>query len=375
MSSQWSALQTDNATAAGPPALAQPHTRLLQALMLAGALVTALVWWVEARAGMLTPWDRVLLPVLGCLVFCSALVLQWRPGWQGRVMFVIVACLNLYLVATVHASQHFGAGALQWFQFNTGLYWVPLAYGFAFLCLSTRAALGVSMLTFTALFAPLAWMALNGQAPAWATRFGSFLSVIALAHGMHVLLLLAVVRLRAGQARAEESARILHALAATDTLTGLPNRRALHDVLQAGLSRARQTGQPLAVALIDIDLFKVINDTHGHAAGDDVLRKISQVMRTELRQTDWLGRWGGEEFLLCLPDTTMSAATDLSERLRLAVQLHGFGHGQPVTVSIGLAEVLGEDFLEQLLQRADGALYRAKAHGRNRVETQTVGVA
>jgi diguanylate cyclase (GGDEF)-like protein len=214
-----------------------------------------------------------------------------------------------------------------------------------------------------------------GRAPPWASSFGAFLAVIAMAHGMYVLLLLAVVRLRAGQARAEESARLLHLVATTDTLTGLPNRRALNAALQSGIASARQSGQPLAVALIDIDHFKAINDTHGHAAGDDVLRQIGQVMQAELRRTDGVGRWGGEEFLLCLPGTSISAAADLAERLRLAVQLHEFPHGQPVTVSIGLAQLLGEDDLGQLLQRTDRALYRAKAQGRNRTEIQTIGVA
>ena len=375
MHSPWSAEPADTLSAAGTQALAQPHTRLIQALLYAGALVFALVWWVESQAGVLTPWDFWLLPVMGCGVFASALLLHWRPALQPWVMLGNVACLNLYLVATLHASLHFGTGALQWFQFSTVLYWVPLGYGLAFVCLGTRAALGVSAITFTALFGPLTWVAMAGRAPPWASSFGAFLAVIAMAHGMYVLLLLAVVRLRAGQARAEESARLLHLVATTDTLTGLPNRRALNAALQSGIASARQSGQPLAVALIDIDHFKAINDTHGHAAGDDVLRQIGQVMQAELRRTDGVGRWGGEEFLLCLPGTSISAAADLAERLRLAVQLHEFPHGQPVTVSIGLAQLLGEDDLEQLLQRTDRALYRAKAQGRNRTEIQTIGVA
>ena len=128
------------------------------------------------------------------------------------------------------------------------------------------------------------------------------------------------------------------------------------------------------LALIDVDLFKAINDRLGHDAGDAVLRQVALLMRAELREVDQLGRWGGEEFLLCAPDTSLAAAQPLAERLRRAVARHDFGQGVPVTVSIGLAPLLADDTPERLLQRADRALYRAKAQGRNRVEAQAVGL-
>ena len=366
---------SDTAVAPAPRAPVLLQTRGVQALLYTGTLVFAAVWWVEYRAGLLTPWDAWLLPLLGCAVFASALALTFRPGWQGWLMLLNVIGFNLYLVGTLHATLHFGDRTLQWFQFSTVLYWVPLGYGMAFVFVGTRAALAVSAVTFVGLFAPLTWVALRGQPPAWSNDFGAFLAVIAMAHGMYVVLLMGVVMLRASQTRAEERASILHALATTDVLTGLPNRRALHEALQGHLLLAGRHGKPLAVALIDIDHFKAINDQHGHAVGDAVLQEISQVMRAALRQADQLGRWGGEEFVLCLPDTPISAAADTVERLRQAVAAHPFPHGQPVTVSIGLAQLLCHDSLEQLLHRTDRALYRAKAQGRNRTETQVMGAA
>jgi diguanylate cyclase (GGDEF)-like protein len=154
----------------------------------------------------------------------------------------------------------------------------------------------------------------------------------------------------------------------TDVLTGLANRRKLEADLHALTSVARRHDQPFSVALVDVDHFKSVNDTYGHAAGDQVLRAIAERIQAALRVEDVAGRWGGEEFLLLLPMTDLAGATVVGERLRLAVagESVAIDDGSLIEARISVGVATGTDVPEVLL-RADGALYRAKAGGRNLV--------
>lgn len=159
-------------------------------------------------------------------------------------------------------------------------------------------------------------------------------------------------------------------LATRDELTGLINRRAMLDLMALEHSRSLRSGRPLLLAQLDIDHFKPINDQHGHATGDRALQAFAGTVRASLRDTDVLARWGGEEFVLMLTDTSADQARGLLERIRQAVQALEIAHSAgslQLTVSIGLAQHLPGDTVEHTLERADQALYRAKALGRNRV--------
>lgn len=165
----------------------------------------------------------------------------------------------------------------------------------------------------------------------------------------------------------------LDVLARTDALTGLPNRRETLERLRLELERSARSGHPVAVFMLDIDHFKRINDTWGHAAGDDVLVAVAQVARASLRRIDSCGRIGGEEFLVMLPETDREEALAAAERLRAAIADQAvIDGGQPmrVTVSVGVAIHHPADPLptpDLLIQRADHALYAAKESGRNRI--------
>ncbi len=165
----------------------------------------------------------------------------------------------------------------------------------------------------------------------------------------------------------EESQR----LAATDALTGLANRRHAAEVLTRELARCSRYSHPLMIALIDVDFFKRVNDSHGHVVGDRALCHVADVLRSALRETDLIARWGGEEFLVLLPNTSKAGSRVAAERLRAAVARSplslGEGKTLPLSVSIGLAGCNGQG-LDGLLDEADRALYRAKDLGRNRVE-------
>jgi diguanylate cyclase (GGDEF)-like protein len=160
-------------------------------------------------------------------------------------------------------------------------------------------------------------------------------------------------------------------LASQDALTGLPNRRRTAELAVAALQAASDTRQPLTIALIDMDHFKIINDRCGHATGDFVLKEFAQAGREALRESDILGRWGGEEFLLVMPETPLELALSSLERLRtlvFGIPLPSAGSGLRVSISAGLAtNDAGARSLDELIARADAALYMAKNEGRDLV--------
>ena len=167
-------------------------------------------------------------------------------------------------------------------------------------------------------------------------------------------------------------------LAATDPLTGALNRRTFVDLARKQLSRARRVDGPLSLVLLDVDHFKNVNDTHGHLAGDEVLRRFAEVVRDQLRTEDVFVRYGGEEFCLLLPDVPGPGAVALAGRIRKAVAKTSFameGKGISLTVSAGVAARIdeGPEALDALIARADEALYIAKSRGRNRVAAVSLG--
>ncbi|CAE6906432.1 sensor domain-containing diguanylate cyclase [Ectopseudomonas khazarica] len=160
------------------------------------------------------------------------------------------------------------------------------------------------------------------------------------------------------------------ALATTDVLTELPNRRGFDILAEQALQEAKREQSPLCAVLLDLDNFKLINDEHGHLAGDEVLQRFARQLRDKLRQSDILCRWGGEEFILLLKNTDRQAAHDLAEKLRqqCAEQRYAIaGQTLQVTASLGLSQWQPGESLHSLLGRTDRALYRAKQSGRDRV--------
>ncbi len=168
--------------------------------------------------------------------------------------------------------------------------------------------------------------------------------------------------------------RVLAELASRDELTGLFNRRHMSELLAQQRMACQRTGEGFAVALVDLDHFKRINDTHGHAVGDSVLRVFAEQAGAAMRSsTDTVGRWGGEEFLVIYPRSTAHEAAQGAARLRerVAAAVVTTPCGQPLTftVSIGLTEHVPPESVDALLERADRAMYQAKSQGRNRVVT------
>ncbi len=175
-------------------------------------------------------------------------------------------------------------------------------------------------------------------------------------------------KLEAAVRELDEKNQALEVTTRTERLTGLGNRRRLEEALQTEVLRARRYGKPFSIILLDIDHFKAINDNFGHQAGDNVLIAIAGLLTRTARETDVVGRWGGEEFLLVCPETEIAVVAALAERLRTEFTTTDFPLVGQVTSSFGVAAFVQGDSWKTLVERADEALYRAKDNGRNCVE-------
>lgn len=174
----------------------------------------------------------------------------------------------------------------------------------------------------------------------------------------------------------EDANRRLRKLSITDGLTGLFNHRHVHELLHDEFERSSRTEEPVAVAMIDLDRFKAVNDTYGHPTGDVILYETARILRETAREIDMVGRYGGEEFIVILPNTGEEEASRFGERVRAAVEAHVFrddANEIRMTTSAGVAAFPAPrvDSPETLLKRADDALYEAKESGRNRVVRAT----
>ncbi len=176
------------------------------------------------------------------------------------------------------------------------------------------------------------------------------------------------------QSLEQETANLKHVIAEKnrqamfDVLTEIPNRLAYEKRVAEEIARWQRFGHPLSLVVWDVDLFKQVNDTYGHKAGDKVLRTIAQLLNGRIRETDFLARYGGEEFVMLLPGTKEEETLRLVNELRLKVEECGFHyHGEKVTITVscGVSSFRVEDTLAQVFERADKALYRAKENGRN----------
>ena len=177
--------------------------------------------------------------------------------------------------------------------------------------------------------------------------------------------------LRISRTELEKSLTIIKEMSIRDDLTGVYNRRHLMELLEHEYHRISRGGAHFSVAMLDIDHFKSVNDTHGHLTGDEVLKAVSDVIRNSLRSADFCGRYGGEEFLLVMTQTNINGALLCAERIRSTIEQSRFtslGPNFKVTVSLGVTEFTGKEDIPTMIARADKALYHAKESGRNRVE-------
>ena len=306
--------------------------------------------------------------VLGLIAVYAAI----RSGWSRRFKDPALTLAQILYAITCCAAAFVIAGPAR----GVTLPILAIILMFGIFGLTTRQMLGVLVYSLVAFGVASGVVAARDEP--------DYPPVVAAAYvGMVVVVLLSSTflttrvqstreHLRRQKAELAQALEQIRQLATHDDLTGLLNRRAMLDRMQLEQRHSLRSGSPLLIAQLDIDHFKAVNDTHGHAAGDLVLQRFADTVRRNVRDTDVLARWGGEEFVLLLCDTPAADAVALMERLRQAVQAMQVPvaqGGQPitVTVSIGLARHAPADPLAGTLERADRALYAAKAGGRNRV--------
>jgi diguanylate cyclase (GGDEF)-like protein len=344
--------------------------RLIQSGVAAAIMLLGLaVLYYAAWAG-LADWPPLLVysvvALCGFAVFFVAIRSRWSERFadpsltSAQMVFAVVCCAWGYAIGgRVHSAAF-------------PLVLVVLMFGM--FSLSPRGVFAISLVAVGAFGSVMAAMChLRPGVFVPAVEFGCFLM---LATMMPTVSLLAA---RLGKLRARLSLQKheltvalerIEFLAMHDALTGLVNRRQMTELIHRQHVRALRTGAPFCIALIDLDHFKRINDQYGHAAGDQVLRTFAAESEKIVRATDAFGRWGGEEFVLLMPDATLASAREGAERLRRTLEATAIPVGDAVvtmTLSAGMVQFAGDETPARMIERADAALYRAKAQGRNQV--------
>ncbi|WP_018877563.1 MULTISPECIES: diguanylate cyclase [unclassified Thioalkalivibrio] len=345
----------------------QARKRLVYLVALAGGVAIFLLSWSIRGPG--DPFLAYLYPLFAALLAGLWLTLWRRPDWLARLepwMLALVAAIVLSRLA-----WHFHAGGSlddRLLVLAGGHYWaVGIVILAAFVMLDHRAGLraGLAILIVASLIA-LAGVIGEALDGTLATETAVYLLRVHLFLG--VLLVLASIAtsmrdtVKDALVRSEAMARA----ARTDPLTGLANRRAAEAFLDRQAAAVARYGHPVAVIGMDIDHFKAVNDAHGHACGDAVIEGVARRLEANLREPDFVARWGGEEFLIVAPETSAHEAQQLAERCRAALASEPIA-GVPVTGSFGITVFRAGDTLDDVLGRADNLMYAAKAAGRDRV--------
>jgi diguanylate cyclase (GGDEF)-like protein len=351
----------------GPPGSRRFRTIMCGVTLLMYCLYAA-VQHAQVMMGLIDPVASAWLTgyyLLGSLAF----FLLVRTGWSERIS----ADPSLMAWQTLH-----GLLAATWSYAITGpargavLTTLVLILAFGMFGLSVRQAWRLFLFGLIALSVTMAWKSQTDplRYPLWQEAIHWVFAAIVLL----VLSLLAVRmeamrdHLRRQKEELEGTLERIRLLATQDELTGLANRRHMMALLKAEMARAQRSGQPLSVALLDLDHFKRVNDNYGHQAGDVVLMGFAKAASRGLRGSDVLARWGGEEFLLMLPNTGTDEAGQCVVRMRKDLSRVVFEEVAPsltITFSAGLTTYQAGESLEAVTERADRAMYRAKEEGRN----------
>lgn len=305
------------------------------------------------------------LDILAYFNFFS--VIAWLAAYlfnrQGQhVEAIILLAVEVIAHATM-ATYYLG------WESGFHYYYIPLVL---FLFINHKQPLLDICIEAALIFAVYLWLLLNTNGPGFQPEVDK--SVVDWFQFMNIAINFTAIGLlgyglRTSSMRAEAE---MEQLAITDSLTGLYNRRKMYELISMEQTRLRRSGKSFVLVITDIDLFKVINDRYGHDAGDSVLKEVSGLMKQTLRHQDLLSRWGGEEFILLLPETNISGANKVIEVLREVIASHQFKYHTKnfnITMTFGMALFDGSQSVEMVLKQADLLLYKGKESGRNCVKS------
>jgi len=344
--------------------------RQIQGLIGVSYVIDAIILLVYAHAGTTSPNIGPAFAICGLLSITGYILLS-ESGFTERFKdhyFVApqtIASMIIMLVFAYVAPEVglmflctlfvvFAFSSLRSTPWQTAVIWTAMAFGLAGLFLLTDKPISMPHETYLERFATMTVFILT---------IGRCMFIGIFSSAMRESLYKSGLALKEANKRIEE-------LAELDDLTGSFNRRCIMRFLDDEVARAHRANVPCSIALIDLDWFKRINDTYGHPTGDEVLRTFAITVFANIRGVDRFGRYGGEEFLLVLPDTPHETATRALDRLRTIIaglEWTAFSPGMRVTVSAGIATLDPNESSDSFLARADSALYKAKAQGRNRI--------
>jgi diguanylate cyclase (GGDEF)-like protein len=344
--------------------------RQIQGMIAASYVVDALVLLIYAHAGTIPAAVSSAFALCGLLSIACYMVLS-ETGFTERFkdhyfvapqLFVSTAIMLAFTYIAPEVGVMFlctlfvvfNFGSLRSTPWQTAIFWTAIALGLAGLFLLTDKPISMPHGTYLERFATMSVFILT---------IGRCMFLGIFSSAMRQSLYLSGIKLKEAYRRIEE-------LAELDELTGSFNRRYIMRMLDDEVTRAHRSKTPCSIALIDLDWFKRINDAYGHPTGDEVLRTFAITVFANLRNTDRFGRYGGEEFLLVLPDTPADGAARILDRLRSIIadlDWSAFSPGMQVTISAGVATLRPDETEDTFLARADNALYAAKARGRNRI--------
>jgi diguanylate cyclase len=344
--------------------------RQIQIAISISYVIDGVILLVYAHAGTISPIIGPAFAVCG-LISVTAYLLASETGFTERfhdhyivvpqsIISMIIMLAFTYIAPEVGVMflctlfVVFAFSSLRSTPWQTAVVWTAMAFGLAGLFLLTDKPISLPHDTYLERFATMTMFILT---------IGSCMFIGIFSSVMRESLYKSGLALKEANKRIEE-------LAELDDLTGSFNRRCIMHFLNEEIARARRTNLPCSIALIDLDWFKRINDTYGHPTGDEVLKTFAITVFANIRSVDRFGRYGGEEFLLLLPDTPLETATRTLDRLRRIIaelDWSAFSPGMRVTVSAGIASLNPNETPDSFLARADGALYKAKAEGRNRI--------
>lgn len=349
---------------------AKRRIRLVQTSVAMAITVSGLGVMQYAAWTGFAPWQAVLpwtlIVLAGYVGFYSVI----RSGWTERfndpsltgpqMLFSIASCAAAYAIAGVLRAAIFP------------LVMVVLMFGM--FALRPRHVFALSLCA-VALFGLAMWATSRWHPYVFApvVEWGHFLMLATMMPAVSVLAgRFSQLRARLQRQRHDlgDALERIQFLATRDELTGLINRRQVSELLERERNRNVRNGAPFCLALFDLDHFKRVNDNHGHGAGDEVLRAFAEEGARRVRTTDALGRWGGEEFILLMPDSALPFAGEGAERLRRALEqleIPAGGSVLKLTLSAGVVQHLPGESVVDTIERADVALYRAKSQGRNQV--------
>ena len=340
-------------------------------------LFTGVVAW-EVRLGLMEAASGLAWAVIslgGILGFYALIRSGASERWRGDPSLTLAqSAFGVAVTAFGYAINPELRGAI------IAIMMLNLVWGM--FVLRDRQALGLCAFALALLAATMAWKSAADPA-----RFPPHIEALHFSFAAILLVATSVLSMRMGGLRARLSARkaelqqalaTIRELAQLDELTRLSNRRHILEMLAIEHTRSVRSGDPLSVVLIDLDHFKAVNDRHGHAVGDAVLREFAQVLRAGLRESDFAGRWGGEEFLVVLPQMRAGVAAVLVDRLRDALAQASFDPVLPaltISFSAGASECAAGEATHVAIERADQAMYLAKeaGRGRTRVHARDLG--